>query len=99
MPSAAQEAHLEPYPSNRMVSISVVYQAASPKSSSTKRISSVTLGCLPWTFPRLIVRMASIPRSVALADDKDLKPRIGVISFFRAEWSLSIRLFSHSRLM
>lgn len=46
-----------------------------------------------------IVQTASFPCSMALADERDLKPRIGVSRFFKAAWSLSILLFSHFRLM
>ncbi len=64
-----------------------------------KRISPATPGCLSWTCPCLLVRIASIPPSVAFADESDLKPRMGVIRFLSAAWSLSMRLFSHFRLM
>ncbi len=39
---------------------------------------------LTMDMPVFDRRMASMTRSVALSDDKDLKPRIGVISFLRA---------------
>ena len=39
----------------------------------------MTPGSFPWTWPCLTVLIASMPLSVAFAEDSDLKPRIGVI--------------------
>lgn len=46
-----------------------------------------------------MVLIASILCKVALAEVSDLKPRIGLINFFNAAWSLSILLFSHLQLI
>ncbi len=57
-------------------------QAASPNKLFTKDISPLTPSWRPTTWPRLIVRIASIPRKVALAARRDWKSFAGSVSRF-----------------
>ena len=66
-----------------------------PKRLFTNETSPVIPSGLPWTCPRLIMRIASTPCRVAFAERSVWKPFPGSVILLSEAWSDSIRLFYH----